>query len=205
MWRNLKSIGMMIPTDSFYNKFSCFYPLVDVFLKPQKQVLFNEVNTLPAGNLLEIGVGNGAHLPLYKKHYITGIDTSSEMLKIAGKQNHKHVRLLQMDGEALQFQDGQFDYVVLSHVIAVVDNPERLFEQVYRVLKPTGRVFILNHFTPNNWLKHLDRAFGLFSKIVHFKSVFYIHDIATIRSFELLKEVHFGPAAYFKLLIYQKQ
>jgi phosphatidylethanolamine/phosphatidyl-N-methylethanolamine N-methyltransferase len=196
---------MSTATQSFYNKFSCFYPLIDFFLRPQKQVLFNEVNLLPDGNLLEIGVGNGAHLPLYTRHRITGIDTSPEMLKIAGKRNYKNAQLFHMNGEALLFGDGLFDYVVMSHVIAVVDHPERLLEEVFRVLKPDGRIFILNHFTPEHWLKHVDHALGVFSKVFHFRSVFYLHQISTINRFKLLKEVRFGPASYFKLLIYQKQ
>jgi phosphatidylethanolamine/phosphatidyl-N-methylethanolamine N-methyltransferase len=110
-----------------------------------------------------------------------------------------------MDGKALLFNDDEFDYVVLSHVIAVVDDPAELLEEVLRVLKPQGQVFILNHFTPNNWLLYFDRAFGLISKSLHFKSVFCIDEITTIKKFILLKEVHFGLASYFKLLIYQKK
>ena len=79
-----------------------------------------------------------------------------------------------MDGESLLFPDESFDYVVLSHVITVVDDPERLLKETYRVLKADGRVFILNHFTPNNWLKHLDKSFQAIAKIFHFQSVFYI-------------------------------
>jgi phosphatidylethanolamine/phosphatidyl-N-methylethanolamine N-methyltransferase len=192
-------------TDSFYNKFSLLYPLVDVFLKPQKKVLFNEINTLPEGSLLEIGVGNGAHFQLYKKHKIIGIDTSAAMLEIARKKSCGDIKVFKMDGKALLFDNEEFDYVVLSHVIAVVDNPELLLEEVLRVLKPQGQVFILNHFTPNNWLRHIDHVFEMISKILHFRSVFYIHEIATIKKFNLLKEVHFGLASYFKLLIYQKK
>jgi phosphatidylethanolamine/phosphatidyl-N-methylethanolamine N-methyltransferase len=192
-------------TDHFYNKFSFLYPLVDVFLKPQKKVLFNEINRLPEGSLLEIGVGNGAHFQLYKKHQIIGIDTSAAMLEIASKKSCGNIRVFEMDGKALLFNDHEFDYVVLSHVIAVVDEPAQLLEEVFRVLKPSGQVFILNHFTPNNWLRHIDRAFGTISKLLHFRSVFCIDEIATIKKFSLLKEVHFGLASYFKLLIYRKK
>jgi len=192
-------------TDSFYNKFSFLYPLVDVFLKPQKKILFNEINSLPEGNLLEIGVGNGAHFKLYKKHYITGIDTSTAMLEMARKKRRGRIKVLKMDGKALQFGENEFDYVVLSHVVAVVDNPEQLLEEVLRVLKPEGQVFILNHFTPKNWLRHIDRAFESISNILHFRSVFCIDDIAAIKKFILLKELHFGLGSYFRLLIYQKK
>ncbi|MBD1365974.1 class I SAM-dependent methyltransferase [Mucilaginibacter sp. ZT4R22] len=192
-------------TESFYNTFSIFYPLADVFLRAQKKVLFKETNDLPEGNLLEIGVGNGSHFKFYKKHCITGIDTSGAMLELARKQIVGNIRLLKMDGKALLFDDGQFDSVVISRVIAVVDDPGQLMAEVLRVLKPQGQVFILNHFTPDNWLRFIDHAFKPISKFLHFKSVFHVHDIPTIKKFRLLKEVHFGFASYFKLLIYQKK
>ena len=192
-------------TTSFYNRFSFLYPLVDVVLRPQKRALFREINTLPQGNLLEIGVGNGAHLQLYKAHKVTGIDTSANMLAIAGKRKAGSVELLQMNGEALAFPDNQFDYVVLSHVIAVVDDPEKLLSEAFRVLKPQGKMFILNHFTPNNWLKVIDRSFDAISKKLHFRSVFYVDSLSALNRFSLLKEVSFGSLSYFKLLIYQKK
>lgn len=191
-------------SDFFYNRFSIFYPVVDIFLKPQKRVLFNEINQLPAGDLLEIGVGNGAHLKLYNKHQVIGIDTSDAMLAGARKRCQGKVQLLNMDGEALSFDEAQFDYIVLSHVIAVVGDPEQLMSEVLRVLKPHGQVFILNHFTPGNWLKYIDRSFTPLSRMLHFKSVFHIEEIAVIKKLTLLKELGLGLASYFKLLIYQK-
>jgi len=196
---------MSAQSDTFYNKFSFFYPLVDVFLKPQKRVLFNEINILPKGNLLEIGVGNGSHFHFYKNHKITGIDTSSAMLNVARRKAGENITVLKMDGKALLFNSEEFDYVVLSHVIAVVDDPEQLMQEVFRVLKPQGQVFILNHFTPPNWLGYIDRGFAVISRFFHFRSVFYIHEISAIKKLTLLKEINLGFASYFKLLIYQKK
>lgn len=177
---------------------------MDIFLNPQKETLFQEINSFPFGHLLEIGIGNGTHLHLYKKHKTIGIDTSSSMLEIARKQKSIHVELVQMNGENLLFQDAVFDYVVLSHVIAVVGNPEKMLEEIYRVLKPGGTIFILNHFTPKNWLRHVDKAFSLVSKIFHFNSLFDINSLTAIKKFTLLKEIKFGRFSYFKLLIYNK-
>jgi phosphatidylethanolamine/phosphatidyl-N-methylethanolamine N-methyltransferase len=191
-------------TANFYNRFSFFYPLVDVFLSPQKKKLFREINSCPQGSLLEIGVGNGRHLSLYKTHHITGIDTSSRMLKMAGKKYNGTVTLLQMDGQDLRFPDHHFDYVVLSHVIAVVDDPEKLLEEAYRVLKPNGKIFILNHFTPSNWLYYADKTFNKVSGIFHFKSLFYIERFVAIKKFKLLKEIRLDRLSYFKLLIFCK-
>jgi phosphatidylethanolamine/phosphatidyl-N-methylethanolamine N-methyltransferase len=192
-------------TAAFYNSFSFLYPMVDVFLKSQKKLLFNEVNNLPGGKLLDIGVGDGAHLRHYRKHEVTGIDSSAAMLEMARRNGLENIELIEMNGQELLFNDEVFDYVVLSHVIAVVDNAEQLLHEVHRVLKPNGKVLILNHFTPDNWLRHIDHCFELVAKLLHFKSVFRLQDIRTIRRFSLQKEVSFGMASYFKLLIYRKK
>ncbi len=195
---------MSSSTEKFYNRFSFFYPLVDLFLKRQKKQLFREVNSLPPGKLLEIGIGNGAHFKYYHKHQVTGIDSSEKMLALARKQANKNMELLLMNGEQLSFPDQQFDYIVLSHVVAVVANPEKLLEEAYRVVKPGGQIFILNHFTPNNCLKHIDKAFSFIAKRFHFRSAFYVDDLRALKKFTLLKEAGFGQLSYFKLLIYRK-
>ena len=166
--------------------------------------MFQEINKLPCGQLLEIGVGHGKHLRLYKKHQITGIDTSQAMLQTAQKHKKENMQLLHMNGESLHFADDTFDYVVLSHVMAVVDHPDKVLEETHRVLKPGGQIFILNHFTPNNSLKHIDKAFQRVGKLFHFKSLFYTSSLKGLHKFTLLKEINVGQLSYFKLLIYTK-
>jgi phosphatidylethanolamine/phosphatidyl-N-methylethanolamine N-methyltransferase len=73
------------------------------------------------------------------------------MLNVAKKNSTGGIELFQMNGEQLEFPINSFDYVVLSHVIAVADQPEKLLSQCYNVLKSNGKLLILNHFTPNNW------------------------------------------------------
>jgi phosphatidylethanolamine/phosphatidyl-N-methylethanolamine N-methyltransferase len=156
------------------------------------------------GKLLEIGVGNGSHLPLYTCHQITGIDISQAMLNKARQYKGTHTRLLLMNGEELSFPEACFDYVVISHVLSVTQNADRLLEQVYKVLKPGGKLFILNHFTPGNWLKYIDRAFQPLSFLFHFRSNFYLHQIKALQRYTLLKQTELGISSYYKLLIFCK-
>ncbi len=200
--RNNKALSKQ--TNIFYNRFSVLYPLVDLFLKPQKRTLLREINALPYGYLLDVGVGNGGHLPLYRTHRVIGIDTSQNMLKAAARYKKPAINLLHMDGESLEFPDGIFDYIVLSHVIAVAGRPEKLLEEAYRVLKPGGKVFILNHFTPKNRLRYIDQVFQPLAQRFHFRSVFHIDNLAAIQKFNLVKEIGLGWFSYFKLLIYSK-
>jgi len=191
-------------TSTFYNRISFLYPAINYFLKGQRKSLIEEVNSVPPGTLLEIGVGNGSHLPLYISHQITGIDISEAMLHKAQRFKNDNIELLLMNGENLLFPEACFDYVVMSHVLAVTKNPDQLLEQVYKVLKPGGKLFILNHFTPDNWLRYVDRAFQPLSSILHFKSSFYLHNIKGLQQFSLLKQTELGKCSYFKLLIFCK-
>ena len=175
-----------------------------MFLRPQKLKLINVVNHFPPGTLLEVGVGDGKYLPLYNIHDITGIDSSPGMLEIARRHIKRQTRLILMDGENLLFPDQSFDYVVLSHVLAVVDNPDRVLEEIHRVLKPSGRLFILNHSTPDNWLKYFDRAFQPVSKAFHFRSLFFIQDLPALKKFSLENERKFY-CSYFRLLTLNKE
>lgn len=194
----------MNSTRIFYNRISFIYPVINYFLKAHRKVLIAEVNSVLPGNLLEIGVGEGSHLPLYKAHEITGIDISNAMLNKASRYKGEKTRLLLMNGEELLFSEASFDYVVICHVLAVTKNADRLLEQAYKVLKPGGKLFILNHFTPNNGLKYIDRLFQPLSFLFHFRSGFYLHKIKGLQRFSLLKQTELGISSYYKLLIYTR-
>ena len=194
----------MSKTGNFYNRISFLYPVINYFLERQRKALIDEVNKMPPGKLLEIGVGNGSHLPLYYPHEITAIDISEAMLKKAKRFESDKITLLLMDGENILLPKAGFDYVVMSHVLAVADDPDKLLERVYRVLKHGGKLFILNHFTPDNSLKYIDRIFHPFSGMFHFKSLFRLQDIHGLKRFSLVSQKDMGTGSYFKLLIYIK-
>ena len=195
---------MKYSATSFYDRIAFLYPLINYFLKGHRKELISEVNTALYGNLLEIGIGNGCHLPLYGTHKITGIDISEAMLGKAKRFKKENVELLIMNGEQLVFQDCSFDYVVISHVLAVAQNPNKLLDEVHRVLKPGGKLFVLNHFTPDNSLKYIDMVLQPLSSLFHFKSLFYMRDVHRFNKFTLLKQKDLGTFAYIKLLIFRK-
>jgi phosphatidylethanolamine/phosphatidyl-N-methylethanolamine N-methyltransferase len=195
----------MTNSEKFYDRLTFLYPIIDLFLRPQKRKLFRKINESAFGKLLDIGAGNGSHFKYYNTHEIIAIDTSRSMLAQARKHLKSNIQLVQMNGETLLFPSQVFDYVILSHVIAVVEDPEKLLEEVYRVLKPNGKVFILNHFTPDNWFKYVDKTFEIISKLVFFKSMFQISNVRSIEKFKLLMEINAGLSSYFKILIYEKK
>jgi phosphatidylethanolamine/phosphatidyl-N-methylethanolamine N-methyltransferase len=106
--------------------------------------------------VLEIGVGTGLSLADYDTDMVvTGIDASDAMIAKARERARSEARaeirqLDVMDAERLAFADAQFDAVVAQFLITLVPNPERVLDEAYRVLKPGGALFLLNHFRSRN-------------------------------------------------------
>jgi ubiquinone/menaquinone biosynthesis C-methylase UbiE len=110
--------------------------------------------------LLEVGVGTGKNLPYYPEGIkATAIDISEKMLERARKRAQKlgqDAALLPMDAQALAFPDESFDVVVATFVFCSVPDPVLGLREINRVLKPEGRVVLLEHMCPRSpWLAKL--------------------------------------------------
>lgn len=90
-----------------------------------------------------------------------------------------------MDGEDLAFPDESFDYVVLCHVLSVTADPARMLAEVHRVLRPGGRIFVLNHETPVNAWRHVDKALRPLAGWLCFRSWFRLGEIPGADRFQL--------------------
>jgi phosphatidylethanolamine/phosphatidyl-N-methylethanolamine N-methyltransferase len=168
----------------FYDRVIFLYPLVDFFCAPGRRRLIEHINREPAGRLLEIGVGPGRHLPHYLGHTVTAIDCSAKMVA-SSRRNSPGTRVRWMDGEALRFPDASFDYVTLCHVLSVSTRPETLLSEVHRVLRPGGRLFVLNHETPAHAWRHVDAILMPLSALLHFRSWFRLNAIPGIARFRI--------------------
>lgn len=189
----------------FYNYIYFLYPIVDKFFRKQKKRLAGIVNALPSGNVLEIGVGNGSMLPLYQRHIVTGIDLSTKMLSKAKRRETKvRVHLFMADGEDMKFPKESFDYVIINHVLSVTENPERMLQEAFRVLKPTGQLFILNHFTTGNTLKFVDIMFHPLARLLRFRSYFPVSVLKSLNLFQPQYMNASKPFGYFKILAFKK-
>ena len=107
--------------------------------------------TRVGGRILNVGVGTGLELPYFdKSHEVVGVDISEPMLRKAQERVdreklHNVKGLCVMDGANLSFADGSFDCVVAQFVITLVENPEAVLSECRRVVKPGGRIILVNH------------------------------------------------------------
>ena len=79
---------------------------------------------------------------------ITGVDPSQGMLAENRKRNP--VTLLEGMGEALPCADASFDFVCMGYALRHVEDLGKLFDEFKRVLKPNGKILILEITRPTN-------------------------------------------------------
>jgi phosphatidylethanolamine/phosphatidyl-N-methylethanolamine N-methyltransferase len=122
------------------------------------------------GKILEVGVGTGLSFDDYDASTeITGIDLSAPMLEKARARmasgRYPYVKSVQqMDAHAMTFA-----CVVAQFVITLVANPEQVLSECHRVVKPGGRIILVNHLysetglaaAVERWAAVKTRALGL--------------------------------------------
>lgn len=151
--------------------------------QPGRQAVIEKMDCRPGDRILEVGVGTGLSLPLYPSDVqVTGIDISVEMLERAKKrvqrENLRHVVALEvMDAEQMQFEDNSFDKVIAMYVASVVPHPVRLINEMQRVCKEGGELFIVNHFKHTNpIIGGLESLIAPLSKLLGFRPDFSLTD-----------------------------
>lgn len=118
-------------------------------------------------NILDVGCGNGYVLLQYARHgaTVTGVDLTSTAIELSRKRfDLAGVRgtFVEIDGEKLPFPDGHFDLVCSMGVLHHISNPKPIINEIYRVLKPGGRIIIMlyhRHSWKNLVLLRLRRLF----------------------------------------------
>jgi demethylmenaquinone methyltransferase/2-methoxy-6-polyprenyl-1,4-benzoquinol methylase len=81
---------------------------------------------------------------------VTGVDPSRGMLAQNRKHNPATVTLLEGKGENLPCADSTFDFVSMGYALRHVEDLRKLFGEFHRVLKPNGRVLILEITRPKS-------------------------------------------------------
>jgi ubiquinone/menaquinone biosynthesis C-methylase UbiE len=128
-------------------------PLERLILRRLRRRIFSSLS----GAVLEIGIGTGVNLPHYgPEARITGFDASKDMLaQVAHRQVVMSVALARADVQRLPFASASFDAVTGSLVFCSVTDPVQGLAEVRRVLRPGGRLVLLEHTRGNGlgaWL-----------------------------------------------------
>ena len=120
-----------------------------------EKALLKLVGRTPVDSLLDLGTGTGWILQLLSDVYrrAVGIDASRDMLSVARANLDKAgiVKASVRQGDILNLPlDGQdFDLVTIHQVLHFLDQPERAIAEAARILRPGGRLLIVD-LAPHN-------------------------------------------------------
>jgi ubiquinone/menaquinone biosynthesis C-methylase UbiE len=125
------------------------------FLKPQPEMLFLDVACGPGALVLAMAPG---------LQYAYGMDLTPEMLRHSRQfQSEKQVQnaaFICAEGEAIPYADASFDLVGCQYAFHHIAKPELVLQEMMRVTKPDGRVFVDDTLGPES-----DEKFELHNRI----------------------------------------
>jgi len=122
-----------------------------------RKIAINELKTLKPKRILDVATGTGDFafeaLSILKPEKIVGVDISAGMLDVAKQKINKRnlgdkfeVRL--GDSEKLPFTDNEFDAITVAYGVRNFENLETGLADMLRVLKPGGKVVVLEFSKP---------------------------------------------------------
>lgn len=178
----------------YFDDYSKYYDLKipSTFFKRNHVWLLNELGDVSGKKILDVGCGTGELLYVFENGYKNveahGLDISPKMLEKA-KERTSNVEYKEGNVEKLPYDNDTFDIVVNSASFHHYENPQKALEEMRRVLKPGGKLYVLDSvrdygpisFLPYYWdfveakqcyTKHLkSKRFKELFKIVGFNNI----------------------------------
>lgn len=149
-----------------YDKFAkgydkAFAPFERNFLSKWRE---ETLSYLPENSkILEIGAGTGANFKFYpNSKCAVASEISIKMLEIAQNKTSE-IRIVQANAETLPFAANSFDAAFATLVFCSIPNPENAFAELKRIIKPDGKIILLEHVRPNGLLGLLFDFLNIFT------------------------------------------
>jgi ubiquinone/menaquinone biosynthesis C-methylase UbiE len=131
------------------------------FFKPSHRMLL-EALTEEDRHILDIGCGTGRFAGRALKRFpharVCGLDLSHGMLSMAQERcraSQGRLCLVRADSQRLPFADNTFDAVTCTHSFHHYPNQQRVVAEMYRVLRPGGKLLIIDGDRDRLWGRFL--------------------------------------------------
>jgi len=106
---------------------------------------------LACGNVLEIGIGSGLNLPFYDKKkvtHLTAIDPSAAIWKKNSFDTNTlgfEFDFIEAFSENIPAANNSFDTVVITYALCTIQDTDKAFDEIKRVLKKHGKLLFCEH------------------------------------------------------------
>lgn len=136
--------------DDSYSRFARFYdPVIGRFNSKLRLIGMRMFPPAEGMHLLDVGCGTGSFLELYEKAgcLVSGIDSSSAMLEIAGRRLGNSADLRLGNAAEMPYADDTFNMVTASLILHELSPAVRIavVGEMIRVLKPDGRILVTDY------------------------------------------------------------
>lgn len=122
-------------------------PIEKRFLNKLRKQLLSKAK----GRILEIGSGTGVNFELYKNHDVVAIEPDEKLkTESLSKINNKKIKVISGNAENLEFEDNEFDTVVVMLVLCTIPNNKKALLEIKRVCKKGGKILVLEHIRHKN-------------------------------------------------------
>ncbi len=186
-------------------KYRILTPIYDTFLRVVmketeiKTRLIMQLSPEDNERILDFGCGTGTLMLMIKKTrpgcVVYGIDIDPQVLEIAEKKSHHEgveVHLILYNGITLPFADETIDKVVTSFVLHHLSTEEkfRIFKEIYRVLKKSGEMHILDFGIQRTFYTRLLTSVTKLFEPIEDNILGKIPEYLVISGFENVEELH---------------
>jgi demethylmenaquinone methyltransferase / 2-methoxy-6-polyprenyl-1,4-benzoquinol methylase len=121
-----------------------------------REFLVSRLEARPVHAVLDVASGTGAVAIELARRYgctVVGVDQSAEMLaegrrRVAAAGLTGSIELREARAEELPFADASFDGLTFTYLLRYVEDPGATMRELARVVRPSGRIAMLEFFRP---------------------------------------------------------
>jgi len=116
-----------------------------IFDENWNDMILGCLSACAGGAVLDCCCGDGILLPALARKFerVAGMDISGEMLELARQRAPAGCEVVQGSVAAMPFEAGEFDAVTFRGAFHHLEDPARCLEEVRRVLRPGGRIVMV--------------------------------------------------------------
>jgi SAM-dependent methyltransferase len=171
-----ESMGKFFEPISKVDRVASARDFLDLSKSFKRAEIIKRYTRLESAKLLEVGSGFGTNLAVWLRHFKVdayGVEPGGEGFnqgylasrRLLAANGLDPERVINSGGETLPFPDESFDIVYSANVLEHTENPERVFAESLRVLRPGGVL----HMEMPNYLSYFEGHYLVFQPPIVWK------------------------------------